>query len=137
MRIFGLLCSLILGSVALSPWLGSCESANFCLNTFKIPCLRRICTTRNGVPARMGSAAWLEVFLTCDSCVGDRLVAESMKTRSFMRGPRGDFAHLLVLLAPLAYILWRRFGISSCHDLDNGRYIVPRLATCWGELALG
>ena len=100
MRIFGLLCSLILGSVALSPWLGSCESANFCLNTFKIPCLRRICTTRNGVPAGMGSAAWLEVFLTCDSCVGDRLVAESMKTRSFMRGPRGDFAHLLVLLAP-------------------------------------
>ena len=85
----------------------------------------------------MRSAAWLEVFLTCDSCVGDRLVAESMKTRSFMLGPRGDFARSLVPLAPLAYILWRRFGISCCHDLDNGRSIVPRLATCWGDLALG
>ena len=85
----------------------------------------------------MRSATWLEVFLICDSCVEDRLVAESMKVPSFIRGPRGDFAHLLVPLAPLAYILWRRFGISYCHDLDNGRSIVPRLATCWGDLALG
>ena len=57
---FGLLCSLILGSVALSPWLGSFEAVNFWLEAFKIPCLRRIRAIRYG---GMCSAAWLTVCM--------------------------------------------------------------------------
>ena len=61
LHLLGVFCSLILGSVAVSRWLGSSESANFWLKRFKITCVCGICATPDGVSAGMRSATWLEI----------------------------------------------------------------------------